>query len=372
MVLMEKALSWTRHDIDGRGLRRPGDCKIVIIGIGGCGNNTVDRLMKSGMSGAQCIAVNTDVQHLNMIHADKKILIGERITRGLGAGNMPDTGRDAMLESVEAVERLVTGTDIVFVTAGMGGGTGTGAAPVVAEVARQRGAIVVGVVTMPFRHEKGRFDYAIAGLNKMRKTTHTTVIIDNNKLMDLVPQLPINTAFTFADSILANMVKGIVETIALPSLINLDFADFRTIMTKGDVAIIGMGQSDSPERAEEASRNALDHLLLDVDYGGADGALIHVSGGPDMSLGEAVRAAECVTEMMDDKAMVIWGSRVDPNLNDMLRVTLVLTGIRSPQLVSGYEVPEIKLYNMEPFAGMETPLGLELGLYNMERPGKYR
>jgi cell division protein FtsZ len=160
----------------------------------------------------------------------------------------------------------------------------------VAEVARERGAIVVGVVTMPFRHEKGRFDYAIGGLNKMRRTTHTTVIIDNNKLMDLVPQLPINTAFTFADSILANMVKGIVETIALPSLINLDFADFRTIMSKGDVAIVGMGQSNSPERAEEASRNAMEHLLLDVDYGGADGALIHVSGGPDMSLGEAARS----------------------------------------------------------------------------------
>ena len=372
MVLMEKALSWTRNDLDGKGLRRPGECKIVIIGVGGCGNNTVHRLMKSGMSGAECIAVNTDVQHLNIIHADKKILIGEKITRGLGAGNMPNIGRDAMLESAAAIERLVTGTDIVFITAGMGGGTGTGAAPVVAEIARKSGAIVVGVVTMPFRHEKGRFDFALEGLNKIRKTTHTTVIIDNNKLMDLVPQLPINMAFTFADSILANMVKGIVETIALPSLINLDFADFRTIMSKGDVAIIGMGQSDSPERAEEASRNALDHLLLDVDYGGADGALIHVSGGPDMSLGEAVRAAEYVTEMMDDKAMVIWGSRVDPDLNDILRVTLVLTGIRSPQLVSGYEIPEVKLYNLEPFAGPEVPLKLEMGLYDIERPGRRR
>jgi cell division protein FtsZ len=372
MVLMEKALSWTRHEMDGKGLRRPGECKIMIIGVGGCGNNTVDRLMKSGMSGAECIAINTDVQHLDNIHADKKILIGEKITRGLGAGNMPNVGKDAMLESAETIDRLVTGTDIVFVTAGMGGGTGTGAAPVIAEIAKNKGAIVVGVVTMPFRHEKGRFDYAVNGLDHIRKTTHTTVIIDNNKLMDLVPQLPITTAFTFADSILANMVKGIVETIALPSLINLDFADFRTIMSKGDVAIIGMGQSDSPDRAEEAARNALEHLLLDVDYGGADGALIHVSGGPDMSLGEAVRAAECVTEMMDDKAMVIWGSRVDPNLKDMLRVTLVLTGIRSPQLVSGYAIPQVKLFQMEPFAGPERSLNLELGLYNMEAPLRYR
>ncbi len=372
MVLMEKALSWTRHELDSMGLRRPGECKINIIGVGGCGNNTIDRLMKAGMGGAECIAINTDIQHLNMIHADKKILIGEKITRGLGAGNMPSVGRDAMLESVDKIEKLVTGMDIVFVTAGMGGGTGTGAAPVVAEVARSKGSIVVGVVTMPFRHEKGRFDYALTGLNEMRKATHTTVIIDNNKLMDLVPQLPINTAFTFADSILANMVKGIIETIALPSLINLDFADFRTIMSKGDVAIVGMGQSNSPDRAEEASRNALEHMLLDVDYAGADGALIHVSGGPDMSLGEAVRAAECVTEMMDDKAMVIWGSRVDPDMKDMLRVTLVLTGIRSPQLVSGYQIPEIRLYNLEPFAGPETPLGIDFGLYDMENPGRYR
>ncbi len=372
MVLMEKALSWTRHELDTRGLRRPGECKIVIIGVGGCGNNTIDRLMKAGMGGAECIAMNTDVQHLNMIHADKKFLIGEKVTRGLGAGNMPSIGRDAMLESVDAIERLVTGADIVFITAGMGGGTGTGAAPVVAEIARARGAIVVGVVTMPFRHEKGRFDYAIAGLNEMRRATHTTVIIDNNKLMDLVPQLPINTAFTFADSILANMVKGIVETIALPSLINLDFADFRTIMSKGDVAIVGMGQSNSPERAEEASRNAMEHMLLDVDYSGADGALIHVSGGPDMSLGEAVRASEYVTEMMDDKAMVIWGSRVDPNMNDMLRVTLVLTGIRSPQLVSGYVIPETRLYNLEPLAGPEMPLNIDFGLYKMERFNRFR
>jgi len=278
MVLMEKALSWTRHEIDSKGLRRPGECKIIIIGVGGCGNNTIDRLMKSGMGGAECIAINTDVQHLNNIHADKKLLIGEKLTRGLGAGNMPEVGKDAMIESADMIERLVAGTDIVFITAGMGGGTGTGAAPVVAEIAKERGAIVVGVITMPFRHEKGRLDYAREGLNKIRKATHTTVIIDNNKLMDLVPQLPINTAFTFADSILANMVKGIVETIALPSLINLDFADFRTIMTKGDVAIVGMGQSNGPDRAEEAARNALEHMLLDVDYSGADGALIHVSG----------------------------------------------------------------------------------------------
>lgn len=369
---MEKALSWTRNDLNRRGLRKPGECKISIIGVGGCGNNTVNRLMSLGMSGAECIAVNTDFQHLDTIHADKKVLIGEKLTKGMGAGNLPDLGKQAMAESSEQIERLCEDIDIVFVTAGMGGGTGTGAAPVVADIARNNGAIVVGVVTMPFRHEKGRFEYALKGLNDMRKATHTTVIIDNNKLMEFVPQLPIDSAFGFADGILVNMVKGIVETIALPSLINLDFADFRTIMSKGDVAIIGMGQSDAPDRAEEASRYALNHLLLDVDYEGADGALIHVSGGTDMSLGEAVRAAEFITEKMNDKAMVIWGSRVNPSLKDLIRVTVVLTGISSPQLVSGYEVPEIHLYNLEPFAGPETPLGIDLGLYDMEKAYKRR
>jgi len=367
MVLMEKALSWTRSELDSYGLRRPGECKIAIVGVGGCGNNAVDRIMSLGLDGAECIAINTDIQHLDMVHADTKILIGENVTRGLGAGNVPNVGRNAMMESTSSLDKSLNGVDIVFVTAGMGGGTGTGAAPIVAEIAREKGAIVVGVVTMPFRHEKGRFDFAIDGLNEMRRATHTTVIIDNNKLMQIVPQLPINTAFGFADSILANMVKGIVETIALPSLINLDFADFRTIMTKGDVAIVGMGESDTPERrAEGAARRAPNHLLPEVNYQGADGALIHVSGGTDMSLAEAVRAAETITELMDENSMVIWGSRVDSELGDKIRVTLVLTGIRSPHLVGGFEIPEVELYNLEPQAGPDITLNMELGLYNME------
>jgi cell division protein FtsZ len=368
MVLIEKALSWTRNELNCLGLRRPGECKIAIVGVGGCGNNTIDRIMRLGMEGAECIAVNTDIQHLDMVHADKKILIGENVTRGLGAGNVPYVGRNAMLENTDLLDRSLTGVDIVFITAGMGGGTGTGAAPVVAEVAKEKGAIVIGVVTMPFKHEKGRIDYAIEGLDEIRRATHTTVIIDNNKLMDIVPHLPLNFAFNFADSILANMVKGIVETIALPSLINLDFADFRTIMKKGDVAIVGMGESNSSEnRAEEASMKALKHMLLDIDYQGSDGALIHVSGGPDMSLAEAIRAAETITEIMDEKSMVLWGARIDSDLGDKIRVTLVLTGIRSPYVLSRLDVAQIELYNLEPFAGPEVPLNIDFGLYNMEK-----
>lgn len=369
MVLMEKALSRTRHEINRRGLRRPGECKITIVGVGGCGNNTVNRLMGLGMGGAECVAINTDIQHLDIIHADKKILIGENVTQGLGAGNLPHIGKNAMKESVEYVDRFISGNDIVFVTAGLGGGTGTGAAPVVAELAKEKGAIVIGVVTMPFSHEKNRYDHALKGLNDMRRETHTTIIIDNNKLKDLLPLRPINSAFAVADGILSNLVKSIVETIALPSLINIDFADFRTIMSKGDIAIVGIGQSDALDRSEEASKNAITNLLLDVDYGSADGALIQISGGTDMSLGEAVKAVESVTEIIDEKAMVVWGARVDPSLNNILRVTLVLTGISSPQLLSGYQVTETKLYNMESFItheGRQGKLDLGLDLYQME------
>jgi len=363
---MEKALRWTRQEIAARVLRNPGECKITLIGVGGCGNNTINRLMQLGVSGAECIAINTDVQHLNMVQADKKLLIGEKTSKGFGAGNQPFMGKDAMLESAQHIESLVKDSEIVFIAAGMGGGTGTEAAPIVAEIARKAGAVVVGVVTMPFRHEKGRYEYALRGLNEMRRVAHTTVIIDNNKLMDLVPQPPIDNAFRVADSILANMVKGIVETITMPSLINLDFADFRTIMTRGDVAIVGMGYSDAPNRAEEAALNALNHMLLDVDYDEADGALIHVSGGPDMSLGEAVGAAAAITDKMNGNAMVIWGSRVDPCLKNQIRVTLILTGIRSPQLVGGFELDGVKLYNMDPYLGPPVRYDLGIDLYEME------
>lgn len=370
MVLMEKAISIARQESISDHLRNPGECSIKIIGVGGCGNNTVNRLMKQGVTGAECIAINTDVQHLDIIEADKKILMGHRTTRGLGAGNMPYVGREAMRESAHQVERLVNDSDIVFVAAGLGGGTGTGAAPIVADICRERGAIVVGIVTMPFRHEKGRYELALKGLADMKMATHTTVIIDNNKLMDLVPQLPIESAFTMADSTLANMVKGIIETIANPSMINLDFADFKTIMTKGEVAIVGMGQSDAPDRAEVAATQALNHMMLDVDYHGSNGALIHVTGGPDMTLGEAVRAAEIITDKMSDDSMVIWGSRIDPDLGKQMRVTLVLTGIDSPRLVGGDYLDDLKLYNMDPNTGQEKNVDLGIELFDIESSWK--
>jgi cell division protein FtsZ len=319
-----------------------------------------------GISGAECIALNTDMQHLNSVNACKKVLIGEKITRGFGAGGDPRVGKAAIEESKDKIDDLLTDVDVAFVACGLGGGTGTGAAPVVSELARQKGAIVVGVVTTPFRIEKGRIFYAMQGLNAMRRSCDTVIVIDNNKLMETVPQLPLNKALGVADNVLANMVKGIVEIFTVPGLINLDFSDFKTIMKRGRVAVVGIGESDSPNRAEDAVRNALRNPLLDIDYIGATGAMIHVSGDNEMTIEEANRVGEIVTEVMSDESLVIWGARIDPSLNGVLRVTLIMTGVNSPHLLGGFGSIVPELSNIEPQAGPEKPLMIDLGLDQIE------
>jgi len=361
--LADKALQYMWSENLQRGLREPGYCRILVIGVGGAGNNTVNRLMESGIVGAECIAINTDLQHLNAVHAHQKILIGEKLTRGLGSGGDPNIGRAAIEESIEQVEKVLNDVDIVFVTAGMGGGTGTGAAPIVARLAREKGAIVVGVVTMPFKIERGRIAYALKGLTEMRRECDTVIVIDNNKLMWLVPQLPINEAFRVGDQVLANMIKGITEVISMPSLINLDFADFRTIMKRGGVAIAGIGESNAPNRAEDAVQKALRMPLLDIDYSGANGALIHVSGDESLTIEEANTVGEIITQMMSEDALVIWGARVDPNLKGTLRVTLVMTGVKSPYLLSGFGSKATELYDLDPQPEKpEKPLNVDLDL----------
>lgn len=362
----EHALKYTWHDAASEGIRPPGYCRVVVVGVGGAGNNTVTRLMEMGVTGAECIAINTDALHLNASRAHQKKLIGKKLTRGLGVGGDPKLGKAAIEESRKRIEDLLTDVDIVFITAGLGGGTGTGAAPIIADIARRKGAITVGVVTTPFRIEKGRIDCAANALNEMRRQCDTVVVIDNNKLMQLVPQLPINEAFRVADQVLATMIKGIVETISTPSLINLDFADFKTIVRRGGVAVVGAGESDAPNRAEEAVKNALTSPLLDVDYAGATAALIHVTGDNQMSIEEANRVGEIVTEMMDDDALVIWGARVNPDLAGMLKVTLVMTGVNSPNLLSGFGSIAPQLFNLEPYAEPEKPLDVKMDLYQME------
>jgi cell division protein FtsZ len=315
---------------------------------------------------AECIALNTDAVHLNASKAHQKILIGEKLTKGLGVGGDPKLGRAAIEESRKLVEDALSGAKIVFVTAGLGGGTGTGAAPVVAEIARQKGAITVGVVTTPFRIEKGRKKFAANALAEMRRQCDTLVIIDNNRLMQLVPQLPIGEAFKVADQVLANTIKGIVETISAPSLINLDFADFKTIVRRGGVAVVGVGESDAPNRAEEAVRNALTSPLINVDYAGATGALIHVTGDNQMTIQEANRVGEIVTEMMHDDALVIWGARVNPEQEGKLKVTLVMTGVNSPQITGRLGAIAPQLFNMDPYLEPEKPLNVNFDLYQMD------
>ena len=311
-----------------------GHANIKIVGCGGAGNNTINRLMKIGIKGAKCVAVNTDCQHLDVVESHIKILIGKNLTRGLGAGGNPEIGRAAAEESREDLTKILRESNLVFITCGEGGGTGTGSAPIVAEIAKLEGAIVVGVVTLPFETEIGRIDKAQIGLNELRKYADTLVVIDNNRLLEIAPDLPIIEAFSVADEVLATMVKGITETISLPSLINLDFADVRTILSTGGVAIVGVGESgEKQNRVDDAISDALNSPLLDVSIDGAKGALIHITGGNDMTLAEANSVAKKISEKMDvNDSMVIWGARVNDEYDGYLRVMLLITGIKSPQI----------------------------------------
>ncbi len=310
-----------------------GQANIRVIGVGGAGNNMVNWLYKKGVKGAEILACNTDVQHLNMIESDKKFLIGRDVTRGLGCGGFPEKGADAAREAIQELKESLRSSDMVFVCAGMGGGTGTGAAPVVAQVAKDTGAIVIGTVTMPFKIERARVDKAEFGLQQLRQVSDTVIVIDNNRLVQIAGNLPVQQAFAVANELVATMIKGIVETIAIPSLVNLDYADVKAIMTNGDVAAIGVGASDTNNRVEEAVKGALSHPLLDISYEGATGAIIHVVGGPDMTLDDISRVGEMVTESMDDDANVIWGARVSENMKGRITVMTIITGVKSPWIL---------------------------------------
>jgi len=306
---------------------------IKVIGCGGAGNNMINWLYKKGIKGAEIIACNTDQQHLNMIEADRKFLIGKDVTRGLGCGGFPERGAEAAQESINLIKDALRESDMAFVCAGMGGGTGTGAAPIVAQVAKDIGAIVIGTVTMPFKIERARVDKAEFGLQQLRKTSDTVIVIDNNRLVQIAGNLPVQQAFAVANELIATMIKGIVETIAVPSLVNLDYADVKAIMTEGGVASIGVGASDTNNRVEEAVQGALSNPLLDISYEGATGAILHVHGGPDMTLDEINRVGELVTQSMDDDANVIWGARVTDDMKGKITVMTIITGVKSPWIL---------------------------------------
>jgi len=328
---------------------------IKVVGCGGAGNNTINRITEVGITGAETISINTDAQQLLYNTSDKKILIGKELTRGLGAGSIPQVGEEAAKESEKDIKDLLQNSDMVFITCGLGGGTGTGSAPVVAEVAKKIGALTVGIVTMPFQMEGNRrYENAAIGLEKMENTVDTLIVIPNDKLLELAPDLPLHTAFKVADEILTNAVKGIAELVTKAGLVNLDFADIRTIMGKGGVALIGVGESDTENRAIEAVEKAINNPLLDVDITGANGALINVAGGTDMTLNEARKVVETVSEKLNPDAKIIWGAQISEDLQGVIRTMLIVTGVKSTQIFG----PERKVSDKRR-SEIEQELGIE-------------
>jgi len=319
------------------------ETNITVVGCGGGGGNTINRMFEEGIHGAKLVAANTDVQHLVEIEADTKILLGQQKTRGRGAGSLPQVGEEAALESQDEIHEAIEGSDMVFVTAGLGGGTGTGAAPVVAKAARETGALTIAIVTTPFTAEgEVRRTNAEAGLERLRDVSDTVIVVPNDRLLDAVGKLPVRQAFKVADEVLMRSVKGITELITKPGLVNLDFADVRTVMERGGVAMIGLGESDSEAKATDSVKSALRSPLLDVDISEANSALVNVTGGPDMAIEEAEGVVEEIYDRIDPDARIIWGTSIDDDLEGEMRTMIVVTGVDSPQIYGRQEAERAK------------------------------
>ncbi|MBI4895413.1 MAG: cell division protein FtsZ [Candidatus Aenigmarchaeota archaeon] len=332
--------------------------RIVVVGCGGGGSNTVTRLTEIGISGATTVAINTDAKHLSTTtKATKKILIGKTLTKGLGAGGFPEVGKQAAMESKNELKAILQDTDLVFITCGLGGGTGTGSAPVVAKLAKEAGAIAIAAVTLPFKLEGARIMKAEEGLGALRQSCDTVIAIENQKLLKLAGNMPLKQAFAMADDVIAMMIKGITETIAVPSLVNLDYADVKAVMRAGGVAAIGVGTSEAdPEhRAEEAVYRALNHPLLEVDYSGAAGALIQVIGGNDMTLDEVSKVGEIVGTQLDPNAQTIWGARVLPEMDGKIQVISIVTGVKSPYILGAHQETAVAPVEAKSVQGRSSP-----------------
>lgn len=324
------------EDLGSYGVPNP---RILIVGCGGSGNNTLNRITHLGVEGAVTVAINTDKQHLDHTRALQKLLVGRHITRGLGAGGDPATGRRCAEAGREMIKRIVTGADLVFIASGLGGGSGTGICPIVAEEAKAAGALVVGLVTTPFHVERRqRMARALEGLEALRRVADAVLVLDNNRLLHYVPNLPLDEAFSIMDQLVAEIVKGIVETITMPSLINLDFADVRAIMANGGVTMMLYGESD--RGPEEVVHEALNHPLLDVDISGATGVLIHVTGGQYMTLESASRVVDLLTAKVSEDANVIWGARQDAGFGDTIKVMAIITGVGGTDLKTARMQPD--------------------------------
>ena len=303
--------------------------KMAIVGLGGAGSNLINRIYTGGIKSATTIALNTDAKHLNMIKAHKKILMGKEITRGLGAGGFPEMGAKCADASRPEIMKAIEGYDVVFMAAGMGGGTGGGSIPLVAQMAREQGSLVVAFVTYPFSLERSRKQKADWGIQQLTKNADTTIIIENDKLLSYAPNLQIERAFELVDSIAHNAIKGIADTIYMPSLINLDFADVRAVMRDAGTAVINIGAGSGHDKVNKAIQSTVSHPLLNLETKGGKSALVHVAGGTGLTIEEATRIGSGVTEDLDDRANVIFGARLTPDLNDQIKVMSIVTGVEA-------------------------------------------
>lgn len=308
--------------------------RVKVVGCGGGGGNSVSRMKEIGIKGCEIIAVNTDAQDLLYCDVDTKVLIGRELTHGLGAGSNPKIGEQAAKESEQEIKKKLAESDLVFITCGLGGGTGTGASPVVAEIAKKAGALTIGVVTLPFTVEgQKRIENAQYGLERLAAITDTLIVIPNDKLLEIAPELPMHTAFKVADEILTNSVKGITELITKSGLVNLDFADVKAVMSNGGVSLIGIGESDAPNRAKDAVEKALNNPLLDVDISSAKGALVNIIGGNDLSLEEYKQVMEIMGSKISPDAKIISGAQISPDMEKTIKVLLIITGVKSSQIL---------------------------------------
>ena len=320
-----------------------GTATIKVIGVGGAGNNAVNRMIEAGIKGVDFIAVNTDRQALKTSKANTKIQIGEKITRGLGAGANPDIGAQSAEESKSEVAEVLRGADMVFVTAGMGGGTGTGAAPVVASTAKEMGILTIGVVTKPFTFEgKKRLSQAERGIESLKGKVDTLVVIPNDKLLQIIDRkTSIIEAFKMADDVLRQGVQGISDLIAIPGLVNLDFADVKTIMLNQGMAHMGVGKASGENRAEDAAKEAIQSPLLETSIEGAKGVIINITGGEDLGLHEVNTAAELVQRSVDPEANIIFGTVTDPSMSDEIQITVIATGFEKNEPISSIGVDNL-------------------------------
>jgi cell division protein FtsZ len=329
--------------------------RIKVVGCGGGGGNSVSRMKEIGIKGCEVIAVNTDAQDLLYTNVDQKILIGRELTHGLGAGSNPKIGEEAARESEQEIKKKLSNADMVFITCGLGGGTGTGAAPIVAQIAKKQGALTIGIVTLPFTVEgQKRIENSQHGLERMESITDTLIVIPNDKLLELAPELPLHTAFKVADEILTNAVKGIAELITTSGLVNLDFADVKTVMAKGGVSLIGIGESDSQKsRAAEAVERAIHNPLLDVSINKAQGALVNIIGGNDMSLDEYKIVMEQIGNKIAPDAKIISGAQISADMEKSIKVLLIVTGVKSSQILgSGGSIKKEKEDQLEQELGI--------------------